>query len=512
VPYSDRVLILAPTENDSKVTVRVLEEAGLNSHSCEDIFALCQGIQEGCAVIVVAEEALSPDQVYLLRETLEAQKEWSDIPVILLASRGPMITWENFSASGNISILERPFSRLTLIRAVEVGIRSRKRQYLVRDLIDQQRLDTQKRDEFFATLSHELRTPLNVILGWIEILRSGELNADEEKAALTVLERNARVQKSLIDDLLDTSRIITGKLHFESVPVSISDLIKVAQSSFAPRIEEKRITLTVSMPEENCMVWADEQRLSQVISNLLTNAIKFTSEGGKISVSLKAHEGFWELSVKDSGQGIEPSFLPYVFDRLKQEDMSTTRTHGGLGLGLSIVAHIVEQHKGKIEVRSEGRGKGAEFIVRIPALPTAKQVFSPPEAPVQKENSLEGVKVLVVDDSPDILQLVNLWLKKAKADVHLTGSAAEALHELPLYKPDVILSDIGMPEMDGYEFISKVRSGSDPKLSKTQAVALTAYAKDEERTKALQAGFQMHISKPISNRQLVHAISQLLRN
>jgi signal transduction histidine kinase/CheY-like chemotaxis protein len=511
VPYSDRVLILAPSANDSLVTAGVLKEAGLNAKSCDDIFSLCQEIQEGCAVIVIAEEALAPNQVYLLHETLEGQKEWSDIPVILLTSRGPTLTWDNFSASGNISILERPFSRITLIRAVEVGLRSRKRQYLVRDLIEQQRLATQKRDEFFATLSHELRTPLNVILGWIEILRSGELNTDEEKGALTVLERNARVQKALIDDLLDTSRIITGKLHFEALPVSFSDLVKVAERAFQPRIEEKKLSFTVTVPEENCLVWADEQRLSQVISNLLTNAIKFTPVGGSISMSLQRDGSDLVLRVKDNGQGMDLAFLPFVFDRLKQEDMSTTRVHGGLGLGLSIVAHIVEQHKGKIEVQSEGRGKGAEFTVRIPALPTAEQIFAQKEEVISAVTSLEGIKILVVDDSPDILQLVNLWLKKAKADVQLTGSAAEALHELPRYKPDVILSDIGMPEMDGYEFISKVRSGTDPKLSKTQAVALTAYAKDEERTRALEAGFQMHISKPISNRQLVHAISQLLR-
>ncbi len=508
---SELVLVLAPTDNDSEVAAQVLRDSGLLAVKCKDVSDLCQQMNDGAAVIVIAEEALPLNELPLLKFALEAQETWSDIPVILLVGQGPFKNWDAFSKIGNVSILERPFSRLTFTRAAQVGIRARLKQYEVRKLIEEQKQAAQKRDEFFASLSHELRTPLNVILGWTELLQSGELSQEEQADAIMVLERNGKMQKSLIDDLLDTSRIINGKLHFEALPVSLRMLVHSAQKSFTPRAEEKNIIITLDLPEEDCLVLADEQRLSQVISNLLTNAIKFTEAFGSIQIKLHQKSNNYVVSVKDSGQGIEPSFLPFVFDRLKQEDMSTTRSHGGLGLGLAIVSHIVEQHNGHIQVFSDGRGKGSEFVLTIPALPGQVKILAQPEKLFHIDDSLHGIRVLVVDDSPDILELISIWLKKAHADFKLTHSAAEALAELPKFKPDVLLSDIGMPEMDGYELIRRVRSSTEPSVRDVQAVALTAYAKDEERTKALQAGFQMHISKPISNDQLVSAISLLVR-
>jgi signal transduction histidine kinase/AmiR/NasT family two-component response regulator len=508
---SDLVLVLAPNENDSNVAAQVLRDSGIQAATVENLRCLCAKAQEGCAVLVIAEEALPRDELQLLEQVLRAQEPWSDVPVILLTGDGPPIDWESFSASGNISILERPFSRLTLVRAVEVGLRARKKQYQVRQLLKQQQQATQKRDDFFATLSHELRTPLNVILGWIEILHTGELSHQNRMEALAILERNAKTQKALIDDLLDVSRIITGKLHFQASVISLTNLLGASQRAFLPRAEEKNIFIELNAPQKECLVLADEQRLTQVISNLLTNAIKFTPEDGNISINLTKKADNYLISIRDSGQGIDAHFLPYVFDSLKQEDMSTTRSHGGLGLGLAIAAHIVEQHQGKIFAKSEGRNKGSEFIVTIPAF--TENTYLPtllPETPILP-NSLEGVRILVVDDSPDILELIKLWLKKANAEVKLTQSAAEALQELPRFRPDVLLSDIGMPGMDGYQLISKVRLLDDPALSQVRAVALTAYAKDEERTKALSAGFQLHISKPISNKQLIAAVSQLVR-
>jgi len=510
---SELVLVLAPTENDSSVAARVLQEAGLHAKPCENIRVLCEEMRTGCALIVIAEEALPTEELHLLQDVLNNQEAWSDIPVILLTGEGPANAWESFSASGNISILERPFSRLTLIRAVEVGLRARRKQYQVADLLKQQNRAAQIRDEFFAALSHELRTPLNVILGWIEILRMGGLNKLKQEDALSIVERNARIQKALIDDLLDTSRIITGKLHFEMLPISLNQLLYSMQDDFTPRAAAKNIKMELHVPVEECLVEADMQRLSQVITNLLTNSIKFTPEGGMIAMDLSKRGNDFLISVKDTGQGIDPSFLPHVFDRLKQEDMSITRTHGGLGLGLSIAAHIMQQHKGKIVAKSEGRGKGSEFTITIPAmLKPASQLQLPLDDSFVVANSLKGVRVLVVDDSIDNLELINLWLKRAKAEVKLTHSAAEALREFSNYEPDILLSDIGMPEMDGYELITHIRNQKEPKIRDVKAIAVTAYAKDEERTQALNAGFQRHISKPISYQRLISTISQLTKS
>ncbi len=364
---SELVLILSPTENDSTVAAQVLRESGLLALPCKSIADLCDQMAIGCAVIVIAEEALPMNELPRLQNLILNQQPWSDTPVILLTGQGPARSWKSFSASGNISILERPFSRLTLCRAVEVGLRARRKQYQVKHLLAEQQRAAEKRDEFFATLSHELRTPLNVILGWTELLKSSELSPSEKAEALIVLERNARLQKSLIDDLLDTSRIITGKLHFEPTLLSLRDVLVVALKSLAPRFEQKKINAILEVPDSEFLVFADEQRMAQVVSNLLTNAIKFTPEEGIVKITLTKKQNQFSVSVKDTGQGIEASFIPYVFDRLKQEDMSTTRSHGGLGLGLSIASHIIEQHKGAIEVKSEGRGKGSEFTITIPA-------------------------------------------------------------------------------------------------------------------------------------------------
>ena len=505
---SELVLVLAPTENDSTVAAQVLLDSQVHALPCQDVQELCCEMEKGCAVIVIAEEALATQNISPLNAILKSQDTWSDVPVILLTAAGAPKISESFSASGNIAILERPFSKLTLVRAVDVALRARKKQYQVKELLHQQKMAAQKRDDFFATLSHELRTPLNVILGWIEIFKSGDLTAEARAEALSVLERNASVQKALIDDLLDISRIITGKLYFQAEPVSMKKLLDSVRKSFLPRAIEKNLRFEISLPADDCMVLADEQRMSQVLTNLLTNAIKFTPEGGFVRIGLTLEKKQIVVRIKDSGQGIEESFLPFVFDRLKQEDMSTTRSHGGLGLGLAITSHIVELHQGQIEAKSEGRGRGAEFILRIPSLKSNAEVKINSQQLPLPSVSLDGVRILVVDDSLDILQLINLWLRKANAQVQLASSAAEALKEIPRFKPDIVLSDIGMPTMDGYELIKRIKTLPGGNVIK--AVALTAYAKDEERTRAIEAGFQMHISKPISRDQLISAVSTLI--
>lgn len=505
------VLVLGPSPSDSSVAASVLLEAGINAIACEHLTQLCAAMTSGCGALVIAEEALAVEEVSILQSALTNQEAWSDIPVILLTNNNSHEATEVFSRSGNISLLERPFARLTLIQSVNVALRARHRQYQVRDLLEQQALATQKRDEFFATLSHELRTPLNVILGWLDILKNEKRDSITFDAAIDTLDRNAQIQKGLIDDLLDISRIVTGKLVFDYKSISFTDTIRSTVNGFIPRAAAKNIQIEMNIPEEPLAVMADEQRIGQVLSNLLTNAIKFTPEGGKIWIDLIQLKDRCTLVIKDNGQGVDPSFLPYIFDRLKQEDMSTTRTHGGLGLGLAIASHIVEEHKGMIQAFSKGRGQGMTVSVSLPVLSQklAQPTFQ--EEIKLTPNLLSGVRVLVVDDSQDILYLLRMWLGKAGAEVKLTHSADEVLKEINSFRPHVFVSDIGMPEVDGYQLITKIRALPDQQSRNVPAIALTAYAREEEKARALKTGFQMHISKPISNYQLVTAVSSMVQ-
>jgi signal transduction histidine kinase/ActR/RegA family two-component response regulator len=503
---SEAVLIVAPAGRDAIVAADVLREGKISALPVASLDELTHYLERDCGVLMIAEEALVGHDLTKLQTLLRQQETWSDIPIILLSAPNTPHNEDYFFNSGNISVLERPFSRFTMIRAVDVALRARSRQYQVRDLLRAQQLATEKRDEFFATLSHELRTPLNVILGWLQILR-GQPQTPEVESALDILLRNARTQKGLIDDLLDISRIVTGKLMFEMEQVSLPQLIRSVTDSFRPRAEQKGIQLSIDIPDQEVVIEADETRFAQVISNLLTNSIKFTPSGGEILVKATAENGKVQLIVKDTGQGVEPAFLPFIFDRLKQEDMSTTRSHGGLGLGLAIAAHIVSAHKGEIRAHSEGRGKGMTITVEIPGEITKR--LDPPAEKKVISASLKGLKVLVVDDSPDILELINAWLSRTEADVRLTRSAPEALSEVKAFRPHVLVSDIGMPGMDGYQLISAIRSLDRADGGNTPAIALTAYARDEERLRALSAGFQIHISKPINNGELLSALTTL---
>lgn len=505
--FSEKVLILAPLHNDAAVAAQVLHDAGLLAEPCSSIDEFCDHLRAGCAVLVVAEEAMVDDAQEKLTNCLDEQPTWSDIPVILLTSGKASNSWQSFSSSGSVTLLERPFGRLTLLRAVDVGLRARRRQYQVRELMEEQLQAARIRDEFFASLSHELRTPLNVILGWTDVLRGGSLPREAQMEALNILERNAQIQKSLIDDLLDTSRIITGKLHIERQPVSLNKILTTLRTSMLLRARQKHQILKLQLPEIECVVVGDEHRLTQVFSNLITNALKFTPDGGQIQISLNPGRDQFMVSVRDNGRGIGPDFLPFVFDRLKQEDMGTTRSQGGLGLGLAISAHIVEQHGGKIEADSEGRGHGSEFTVTLPA--ALHNIRSADVVPIFRTADLAKKKILVVDDSPDILTLIELWLANTHADIRLVNNAQEVLDLISDFEPDILVSDIGMPGMDGYQLIREIRQHENKNVRNVFAIALTAYAKDDERERALSAGFHLHISKPISSQQLLRAVSSL---
>ncbi|HYO23321.1 MAG TPA: ATP-binding protein [Lacipirellulaceae bacterium] len=370
------------------------------------------------------------------------------------------------------------------------------------------------KDEFLATLSHELRTPLNAILGWSQLLGTGKLDADDFQQGLEAIERNARAQTQLIEDLLDMSRIISGKVRLDVQWTDLASVVELAVDSVRPSAEAKEIRLRKIIDPHAGPVSADPTRLQQIVWNLLSNAIKFTPKGGKVDVLLERVNSHLEITVHDSGVGIKPEFLPLVFERFRQADSSTTRSYGGLGLGLSIVKQLVELHGGSVRAKSAGIGQGATFIVSLPLAPIrgASERREHPTAPKPpdidvRQFHLAGVKVLVVDDEPDARDLLKRVLGACDAEVQTAASADEALSLLRQHRPDVVVSDIGMPEKDGYEFIREVRSLPVDHGGRTPAIALTAFARSEDRTRAMIAGYQVHVSKPIEPQELIATVS-----
>ncbi|HEY2379636.1 MAG TPA: ATP-binding protein [Terriglobia bacterium] len=360
------------------------------------------------------------------------------------------------------------------------------------------------KDEFLAIISHELRTPLTAIYGWVSLLQRGGANEAKLGKALAVIERNVKAQTQLVDDLLSVSRIVTGKLKIIPAWTDPVALIETAVDSVRPAASAKSIELVVE-PANAEPIFADTERMQQVIYNLLTNAIKFTSKDGQIRVEFGRIGSQFQISVSDSGEGIAPDMLPVIFNRFTQEDASSTRRHAGMGLGLSIVRHIIELHGGTAIAHSEGKGRGATFIVRLP-IPAVRVLDA--ERREKDSATLNHVKVLAVEDDPDTADMLCTALEEYGAAVIAANSAAEALEILKTYRPDIILSDLGMPEMDGFEFMKKVRSELGQDLAKTPAIALSAFAGKDHRQRAIRSGYQEHLAKPVAISDLIFLISR----
>lgn len=378
--------------------------------------------------------------------------------------------------------------------------------------IEAERMSRMK-DEFLAILSHELRTPLSAIIGRTQLLQMRHRNEPELLAALGIIERNAQLQAKLIEDLLDVSAIITGKLRLDRQAVAAQPLVEAAVESIRLEAERKQLELVKTLHPVHGVIYGDPQRLQQILFNLLGNAVKFTHQGGRIEVTLSERESRVEICISDNGQGIHRDFLPHVFDRFGQEDSSTTRRHGGLGLGLSIAKQLVQIHGGDIRAASAGPGCGTTFTVSLPLhlgaqLPSEKSSRAAHAPGSQDKPILSGRRILVVDDVADARQLVTDVLKSFGAEVFAADSGAAALEMLNTFQPDVLVSDIGMPEMDGYELIKKIRARGSP-ADKLPALALTAFASKADREKALHAGFQMHVVKPLVIEELTTAVARL---
>jgi CheY-like chemotaxis protein/nitrogen-specific signal transduction histidine kinase len=375
-------------------------------------------------------------------------------------------------------------------------------------LLEQAQAANRIKDEFLSVLSHELRTPLNPILGWVKLLQSGKLDSTKTTEALATIERNARLQIQLVNDLLSVSKILSGKLILNPTPIDLTNIITSAMDSVRLAARAKSIEIVTILDSGVALVFGDPKRLRQVIWNLLSNAVKFTPFAGRVTICLEQIDSYAQIQVSDTGKGIKAEFLPYIFDYFRQQDSSYSRRFGGLGLGLPIVRHLVELHGGTVQAESLGEGKGATFTVRLPLIHSS---FSTPQESIPNNRvvDLSGVNVLVVDDEQDNRDFLVVLLEGYGASVRAVASAHEALTSLIEHSPHILISDIGLPGMDGYTLIKEIRSLPPHRGGKIPAIALTTFS-DAAQKQSLRTGFTLHLSKPIEPKMLATAIAHLI--
>ena len=519
-----RVLIFAPIGRDGELTRDLLERSAISCLLCPSISALTETLAAaGAGALLLTEEALDEPEFAALVVCLDQQPPWSDVPVLLFAGGAgadvTLRTIRSIDTLRNVTLLDRPIRVAAVLSTVRAALRSRARQYEVRDLLvalhkarSEAESANRLKDEFLATLSHELRTPLNAILGWTSMLARGQVESSRLPRVFESLDRNAQSQAQLIADVLDVSRIITGKLQLQPSTVDVADIVARAADVVRPAAAAKGIVVTVDDSPAAAggpatVVRGDPDRLQQIFWNLLSNAIKFTPTGGTVRVEIARDAGNITIAVVDSGIGIPAEFLPFVFDRFRQADQTTTRVHGGLGLGLSIVKHITELHGGMVTASSAGRGEGARFTVRLPAVEAIAEVEIVPTRPNRVD--LDGRSILVVDDDESTRDVVAAALEAAHANVQVAASAAEAREQLLQHHPALIIADLGMPTEDGFSFIRGVRQGGERDVP---AIALSAYADQASREAALAAGFSAFLAKPTAAYALLELVGTLLHD
>ena len=520
---ANRVLIFAPIGRDSSLTAELLSRRGIACHICHSMIEVCAELARGAGAILLTEEALADPRIDDLARVLAAQPPWSDISILLFAgsdrSQASLRTLHKLEVLRNVTLLDRPIRTAAVISTVRAALRGRHRQYELRDTIvalQRARLEAEQanrlKDEFLATVSHELRTPLNAILGWVALLRQARFEPTRVASILEIIERNAKAQAQLIADVLDISRMITGRVKLEIAPVSLARVICDAADSVRPGADARGIELHLDV-DEGPIANADPDRLQQVVWNILSNACKFTSEGGRIDLRLRANQTHATITVADTGVGISSDFLPHVFDRFRQAEQGFTRSHGGLGLGLAIVKHLVEMHGGEVTASSEGPGKGATFEVR---LPLARAIASERDQPRDSGSSelpkvdFSDRSILVVDDDETTRDLMVTLLSQCGAHVRAAANVGEALDQFDADIPEVLLADIGMPGEDGLSMMRRIRHRAPARGGLIRAIAVSAYARPEDRQAALAAGYDDFLAKPTMPADILRAVDRWL--
>ncbi|WP_428311520.1 hybrid sensor histidine kinase/response regulator [Hydrocarboniphaga sp.] len=508
-------MILAPTGRDSRLMRELLAEHGIASEIRADFTELSLACSVGVAGVLLAEEAIRDGNLQIFGAWVRAQPAWSDLPVLVLTRQGadsPAVA-QALDTLGNVTLLERPTRMSALTSAARAALRARARQYQVRDqLLELQRsaealraseerlLDADRRkDEFLATLAHELRNPLAPIRNALHLLRlgGGEVSADGEGIHLhQMMERQVNHMVRLVDDLLEISRITRGNIELQLAPLSIATLINSAIETSRPIIESAGHRLEVKLPAQPLQVEGDSVRLAQVLSNLLNNAAKYTDAGGLIEVIARADNREVVIQVCDSGVGIPPDMLPRVFDMFTQVHDTSSRSQGGLGIGLTLVRSLAEMHGGRVSASSEGTNRGSCFTLHLPQLAVAAAAPSPVDAAAAAPSSEVRAphRILVVDDNADAADSLGMVLQVLGAEVLVVHGGQAALDALQDYKPDVAFVDIGMPDIDGFEVARRVRARGD--CADLRLIALTGWGQQEDRRRSAEAGFDRHLVKP----------------
>jgi signal transduction histidine kinase/ActR/RegA family two-component response regulator len=498
-----RLLILAPIGKDASLIEARLRHDDVECLSCPDLGTLLREIGRGAAAILVGEEAVEGD--LRLTSFLARQPAWSDLPVLLLTRQGADSTLVERATTlfGNVTLLERPVRVVALISTIRAALRARARQYQTRAYFHERDQADRRKDEFLATLAHELRNPLAPIRNWVNVLRMSGGGAGGEQV-WDMMDRQVNHMVRLVDDLMELSRITRGKIELRMELVDLVPVIHAAVETSRPLIDSAGHTLTVSVPPEPIVVRGDAVRLSQVLANLINNAVKYTEPGGTITLVLERVGRHALVSVKDTGIGISPSALPRVFDMFVQLDGDQERVKAGLGIGLTLVRSLVEMHNGRVDARSQGIGKGSEFVVRIPLATGAPAAESRENADVRFRGQ---TRVLVVDDNEDAADSLGALLRVMGADVRVAHDGMMALEIFREFQPVAVFLDLGMPDMDGFEVARRIKQL--PGANGTELIALTGWSQERDRRRSRDAGFTRHLAKPADFETLMGVLLSL---
>jgi signal transduction histidine kinase len=510
-----RLLVLGPHARDERITREVLEEVGISCVTCKSADALIEELERGAGAVLVAQERLLREGYQTLKDALDRQLPWSDLPLIVVTSSGADISaaTEAIADLGNVSLLERPVRVPALISAVRTALRARSRQYQLRaHVVERERAAEalkeadRRKDEFLAILAHELRNPLAPIRNALNVMRLAGRDVAAAAGMADMLERQVEHMVRLVDDLFEVSRMTRGRIKLSVETIDLSVVIRQAVETSLPTIEALGQVLEIDVDADPLWVAGDPIRLTQVFANILNNASKFSDEQGVIRLAARRRGDIVEVSVRDSGAGISREMLPRVFDMFAQGTRGAPRKMGGLGIGLTLAKSLVESHGGEIEARSDGPGRGSEFLVRLRLEPAERhEDASPSLAPAG--GNLQPQRILVVDDNRDSADSSAVWLKLLGADVRLTYDGPSALEAVDSYRPDVVLLDIGLPGMDGYEVARRIRER--PELAHVTLIAITGWGQAEDRARTRAAGFQHHLVKPADPTKLQALLATL---
>ncbi|HUQ28890.1 MAG TPA: ATP-binding protein [Usitatibacter sp.] len=493
-----RAVVVTPNEVDGRLAADFLHEAGIAASVCESLAQLASIPREELGCVLLVEEALADPDIESFQRAIEAQPAWSDVPILLMASEGGAVSAkldELFPDAGNSVLLHRPLPPWSLVSAVQVALRSRQRQFLVRDLLEERSRAVRQRDEFLAMLAHELRNPLAPIRNVAYVM--GNLGIEDPAfiECRDIIEKQTRHMSRLVEDLVDASRLEMGKSELRRQPLDLNDCVVAAAKACRPMTGSHSHRVTIELAPEPLSVMADPVRIEQAISNLIVNATKFTPVGGSIELASAREADVAVVRVKDSGVGIDPGLIDSIFDLFTQGQVSLARSEGGLGIGLTLVKRLVEQHGGTVTASSEGAGKGSTFEMRLPL--TEKPRERAPRAAARIPDSRRSRRILVIEDMDDVRLTLGMLLRSWHHEVSFASTGPEGLAMAMTQEPEIALVDIGLPGLDGYQIARAVRGAAGTWAKEVKLIALTGYGQASDREHALAAGFDVHIVKPV---------------